>query len=288
MSHATPPLYPAESYGDPIDESAVGAFATETMAELYIQQGFPDRALAIYRELAVQRPAPDNASLLERVAELEQLASESSELPAEPVQDGRTAREFFGALAYRRAPRAASEAGSEDDMLADTEAGAPAGEQVAEFFAAEDGTVPAADEHAATVLADAFAEGPDPDPAGLSYPWDAPAADDRAEETEEDSSQGRPARAAEDALSLDDVFRDGRGGSRGGLLNHESGADGGVSFDEFFARRENGDGAEPTAASADGGVTDDIGSVGESRDGVAEDAPQDLELFHAWLEGLKS
>jgi tetratricopeptide (TPR) repeat protein len=44
-------------------------FVTETMAELYLQQGFRDEALKVYKQLAEQNP--DDASLRERIAALE-------------------------------------------------------------------------------------------------------------------------------------------------------------------------------------------------------------------------
>jgi hypothetical protein len=43
---------------------------TETLARLYLKQGFVERALAIYRRLARQQP--DNAQLHERLYTLEQ------------------------------------------------------------------------------------------------------------------------------------------------------------------------------------------------------------------------
>jgi tetratricopeptide (TPR) repeat protein len=65
-------------------------FVTETMAELYLQQGFRDEALKVYRQLAEQNP--DDASLRERIAALEgggrasmsfeKLATEEPELAA--------------------------------------------------------------------------------------------------------------------------------------------------------------------------------------------------------------
>ena len=45
------------------------AFVTETMAELYLQQGFADEALGIYRQLLAQNPA--DRALRERVDQLE-------------------------------------------------------------------------------------------------------------------------------------------------------------------------------------------------------------------------
>lgn len=57
----------------PLQEGPSGprpqVFVTETMAELYLQQGFRDEALKVYRQLAEMNP--DDASLRERIAALE-------------------------------------------------------------------------------------------------------------------------------------------------------------------------------------------------------------------------
>ena len=76
------------------DEPLPAAFITETMAELYLQQGHREQALDIYRLLLAQRPG--DVSLLNRIARLEQPA------PAAPLE--RTVRAFFGRFANRRPP----------------------------------------------------------------------------------------------------------------------------------------------------------------------------------------
>src|SRR6185437_1285128 len=76
------------------DEPLPAAFITETMAELYLQQGHREQALDIYRLLLAQRPG--DVSLLSRIAKLQQAA------PAAPVE--RTVRAFFGRFANRRPP----------------------------------------------------------------------------------------------------------------------------------------------------------------------------------------
>ena len=77
---------------------------------------------------------------------------------------------------------------------------------------------------------------------------------------------GRPARAAADPLSLDTVFREERAAT--GQRPQSS-----LSFDEFFA------GAEGGAAATEGSD--------ETRAGGGAPPDRDLELFQAWLEGLK-
>ncbi len=240
-----------------------GAFVTETMAELYLQQGFPDRALAIYRQLAAQRPS--DVALRERIAQLERGEVGEREGGAGVMRSGRSVREFFGALAYRRPPARVSP-GGEPATGGATSAPAGRGAEsegqpegrpgVAGANGAGDLTglfggqaVAAADEDVATALAGAFSE----EYAGERAPI-----------------AGRPARAATDELSLADVFRDESSHSAG-----ERSPSTNVSFDEFFSRRD-----------------------GEAAGGESGEAPppapqnpkgddNDLELFHAWLEGLK-
>ena len=97
------------------------AFVTETMAELYLQQGYVQEALDIYRQLAAQNPADD--TLRERVRQLEQgsrssigIAAISDEV-AEAAHKRATAkpkktiRHFFAKLAMRRVVERETEEG---------------------------------------------------------------------------------------------------------------------------------------------------------------------------------
>ena len=126
------------------DDATPAAFVTETMAELYLQQGFREEALNVYRQLLAQ--SPNDPGLRERVYQLEHGARSSISMaamvestppstptvpPAEiesladaspgPDMDwaaasaagadepprgggGPSARSFFAALASRRAP----------------------------------------------------------------------------------------------------------------------------------------------------------------------------------------
>jgi tetratricopeptide (TPR) repeat protein len=87
------------------------AFVTETMAELYLQQGFTQEALAVYRQLLSKNP--NDRGLLERVASLE--GGRRSSVAAAAVSDEviehaqrrnargpETIRSFFAALMRRR------------------------------------------------------------------------------------------------------------------------------------------------------------------------------------------
>jgi tetratricopeptide (TPR) repeat protein len=90
------------------------AFVTETMAELYLQQGFRNEALAVYRELLSRNPA--DASLRDRIDQIESgsmssigmaMLSESvvdSAMKRQTGRPSRSVRSFFASLAGRRAP----------------------------------------------------------------------------------------------------------------------------------------------------------------------------------------
>jgi tetratricopeptide (TPR) repeat protein len=249
---AVAPLFPADSYdftdeGSPEEDAASSAFATETMAELYLQQGFPDRALAIYRELAAR--SPDDASLRERIAELTEADDAAPAAPAVESR-ARSAREFFGVLAYRKPPHVVDRDATPESAAAPMmEAGA------------EDPDSPAAESGTELVTAESEAGPAVLDSAGLPSMHEA--------------RNGTPGREADSALSLDDVFRDAPS-------SDASGSRKGLSFDEFFARRGNDAAKQPSgavAAEAHEGVPDAEHSTDEE--------PQDLELFHAWLDGLK-
>ena len=54
----------------PQSREAEAGICTETLARLYLKQGFVERALAIYRRLAQEQP--DNHQLYERLRTLEQ------------------------------------------------------------------------------------------------------------------------------------------------------------------------------------------------------------------------
>jgi tetratricopeptide (TPR) repeat protein len=98
----------ADSLADEEDAAPV-AFVTETMAELYLQQGFRNEALDVYRRLSAQ--APDDSRLREKIAELEKPpaaatssreASETSGARVSPLQ--RSAAAFFKSLASVEPP----------------------------------------------------------------------------------------------------------------------------------------------------------------------------------------
>ncbi len=184
------------SYEEAEPPAPATPFVTETLAELYLQQGFRDEALAIYRQLSERSPGDDN--LRRRIATIEQGEAPADAQPTPASIENRSAsqsvRSFFSRLARRPAVTPPS-------ALPDTSKSTPdvpfaaAASALANLFAAS--KPPATDEGAASTLAGAFT-----DPAG------------------------RPTRAADRELSLDHLFRDVPPGGQ---------ASGGVSLDEFYA-----------------------------------------------------
>jgi len=108
------------------------AFVTETMAELYLQQGFEQEALNVYRQLLEQNPG--DHGLRDRVEQLERGARSSVGVAAisddvieaartrQAAPRVRTARALFGALAARRVRRGDASGG---DFASAATAGLP-------------------------------------------------------------------------------------------------------------------------------------------------------------------
>jgi hypothetical protein len=272
------------------------AFMTETMAELYLQQGYTDEALRIYRQLASMRP--EDPSLKERISRLERGARSSVSVAANISEEVITAardraskpaqsiRSFFGGLAARKAPGATPPAAEAIAAPAPVAAAAPAPAPMSPppptMMAMPAAPImtppPSSDED----LAPSVAAGT---PESLSALFDerALAADDSAASAlagafnEEYAtsittpSSGQPSRAASQPLSLDDVFR----GQKATVEQKRHGEN--VSFDEFFSPRDSG--AVP--AIRNGGGDREADAAG----GRPQEA--DLALFHDWLDGLK-
>lgn len=90
------------AFNAPVSEEPPAPFVTETMAELYLQQGFDEEALAIYRQLLAQDPADD--TLRARVEALEAGARSPTVTPLQtPALEprGPSIRDFFRSIATR-------------------------------------------------------------------------------------------------------------------------------------------------------------------------------------------
>ena len=167
----------------------VEAFATETMAELYVRQGLRHEAVAVYRRLIEARPGDE--SLRRRLAALEDDQS---------VVAGPTARSFFAQLAGRRKPRLTTPAAAptptfllesvppvEPEPVVPVDQLAPAPPQAGADLGALLGEqhVSPFDSNAAQALSTAFGDAPPPMP-------------------------GKPARPASGEFSLDQLFGESR------------------------------------------------------------------------------
>ncbi len=238
----------AAPHGELASPAATGTpFVTETMAELYLQQGFNDEALAIYRQLLETHP--DDESLAQRVAALERGAHSAVVEGIAPRDHadrvGQSVRGFFSHFArrqprHRRSPARRVEGESESGPFAgvatreealtvpDEHDAAPAPvATLTQLF--QGGQVSTADDRAASALAGAFGgEGGD-----------------------------EPGSARDGQLSLEHLFRD--------VPARSSGA---VTLDEFY------EGSTPQDAR-------------DASGGANGEPDADIEQFTAWLEGLK-
>jgi tetratricopeptide (TPR) repeat protein len=241
-------------------EEPEASFVTETMAELYIQQGHLDSALDIYRRLVDQRP--DEPELRERLRAIEDRlfgapAAPSTEAAHAPSFDGPTIREFLMGLVARQAANGGSSPASETLRESSPEASrresrmTPGASEtitgsIDALFSGAHAPVSDADLDAASALAAAFATTPEPE---AHRPTPLP---------------GTPAHRAPDELSLDHVFK-------ANTPPRESSESNGFSFDQFFAE-------EMTDAPRE--------SSGEPAPGSPE-STDDIAQFNAWLNGLK-
>jgi tetratricopeptide (TPR) repeat protein len=254
--HAEPSNVPPES----------GPFVTETMAELYLQQGHREEALRVYRALLDQRPG--DAGFQERVAKLEaeiaaatpsastsapsappttrsEPRSEAREIPPASSTDagalGPSMRELLLAIAQRRPGFRPERVGGNGGAPATSRETAPPAptpsvtrDALAQLFS--NAAISSDDEGAALVLALAFTELHNGSPLpGASL------------------TEGAPAHRASKELSLETVFGSGH-----------AAAGASVSYDQFFAQRPSG-GQSPGAV----------------------DPKDDVAHFTKWLEGLK-
>lgn len=206
-----------------------GPFVTETMAELYLQQGHREEALRVYRALLDQRPG--DASLRDKVESLQQpvtsgaagaIASErlGPATPAAPASldavSAPTIREILSLVAMRRPGHRLADSATEHNgstpavpLPVDSLAALFAGAEIAER-----------DEYAARMLALAFSADGAAGAGGIV---------------------GAPARVASGELSLDAVFSSAPAPASN------------FSFDQFFSgsTQDTGGRANPDTPSAE-------------------------------------
>jgi len=267
-------------------EPPAAPFVTETMAELYLQQGFNAEALDVYRQLSAAYP--NDEKLRERVRKLER--GERTSLSLEVVPDGEasgvstegivhdlmperspvadrapssgaTVRSYFAGLAARRAVQG--------NGRARTTPVAPTPQEAVPSVAAPatpDAITPSA-VPASSSLDTLFAGTPvarDDEEAALAFAQVAGAV-----EMGSVSVRGKPTAPASSELSLDAVFRAAEP-RPSATVSRQSQT---LRFDQFFAT--GGDEGDASAVSPDSTPAGEPGS------------PAELQQFQSWLTGLK-
>jgi hypothetical protein len=171
MSASDPMIGRTPSFVPVVSEESSATFVTETMAELYLQQGFHEEALSIYRQLLARNP--QDRSLVERVRALEQGAASAvvndDVMAAHPSPHSESARAFFARFASRGPARGGREGNGLDQRgdaapaatvplggaaMPDEALTRPDEPTLTNIFA--DQRVPAGDAQAAKTLASAF------------------------------------------------------------------------------------------------------------------------------------
>jgi hypothetical protein len=248
---------PIEDASEPEAVQSHRPFVTETMAELYLTQGFHEQALGVYEQLSAA--SPHDTRLADKVASLR--ASTPAPAPATEVP---TVREFFSRLAARRPGTASAQSAPPDESdfaTPETHTSAPDSDKEVPAPLLEPtpsgGTIDALfgnkptgalEDSAASALAQAFGSGTSAPPI-----------------------TGNPARPASGELSLDSVFRDGP--SRAARTSQ------GFSFDQFFSQHPEGESTGGASRSSH-----ELPADGEP----AEKSADDIEQFNSWLQGLKN
>jgi hypothetical protein len=217
-SYSEPPAAP-EQPAHAEEKTFTGAsaepFVNETMAQLYLQQGYKQLALQVYRQLSVSRPQDEG--LRQRIAEIE--AADAAEHPGEtpapkqppverepaeaaarsvprtdsaPATPGQPSiKEFFATLGRRRPARSRSGNSQPADTRAPLAAAAP-GASLDTVFAGA--TVSPSDARAASRLAGAFSGATGASRTPLTPPVPTPRVNPRvpqAQESEEDVAKFR-------------------------------------------------------------------------------------------------
>lgn len=245
---------PEPAVPEPVSSSS--PFVTETMAELYVQQGHREEALRVYGALLEQRPG--DASLQARIAALQ--SDLSGAVDATP-SSGPSMRELLAAIAARRP-------GYRPDWPTGNGSSAAAASSAPVHATPE--TQPAAPAPARAVATQQFESRPDV--LGPTLSFAAPSEADEAAahvlarafrqngHVDAPLIAGEPARPAGDELSLKTVFRS----------EPPPPAPSSFSFDQFFSQRASAD--QPTQTAPQG---------------QAAESPEEVARFTQWLEGLK-
>jgi tetratricopeptide (TPR) repeat protein len=259
-------------FGESVPTEPAAPFVTETMAELYLQQGFTAEALEVYRQLSAADPGDE--SLKQRVRNLERGDRVSvplavvSEVEPERSSPALTARSYFAGLAARRAVQGNGRAHAAPETPA-PRVSSPRVSSPRVSSPRVSGSGVAAPMHAATTvtsLDELFAGGPiSPEDEHLALAFAQVAG---AVEMGGASVQGRPTAPAESELSLDSVFRDADARVTGTVPRQSQT----LRFDQFFSTAGEESAPPPRPVSA---------PVGEPG------SPAEIQQFQSWLTALK-
>ena len=227
-------------------------FVTETMANLFVQQGHLANALEIYEKLAAQHPG--DAVFDARVRDIkDRIYGRPHEMPrerglaAEPslapyVEPGPTIRDYLRSVISGRASSATNGADPEPSSFTPPRSAGATETVTGSIDALFSNAAPSEeDRSAADALAQAFGEWPEPTPI-----------------------RGIPAHEASSELSLDHVFK-----ANAPVPRRED--PDAFSFDQFFS--------EESGESSAAGPSEQSGGAASGGDDIAQ--------FNAWLNGLK-
>lgn len=232
---------------------------TETMAELYLQQGHREDAVRVYQALLAQRP--EDARLAAKLAVLEGRAPAPAAPPPPPPP---------APPPVRSAPTPSGQSvGSFLKRILGAKPGAPTPEPLPPARPSQPLPVTAGVAESPSTLSAAFGESAEAEvPTG--------------------PTPGAPSRPASDNISLDSVF-----GDETPRASHAEAAPaprptaGGFSFDEFFGASGAAPGAEADAP-AEAPAAKAHRATRSSRPNTPPEEPKDLDQFQSWLKGLKS
>jgi tetratricopeptide (TPR) repeat protein len=261
------PAAPAASAAEPRRPQPTPTFVTETMAELYIKQGFRAEAIAVYRQLIEQSPSDD--ALRARLAALEATSDALPEFEApapdavepEPAPANAVLADVSFADVGLRTPGAATPV---------ITPAVPAGPSAREFFGAfaRRAAVATATVAAVATAAPAPAAAAEPSPSAMAAPssaWPLDALFGAASEV-------RDLHAAETLAGIATFEGPDGGTGLGALLSDAPAqrrsvprASNSLKFDQFFSTP-----GSPAAPATDGPADDD------------------LDQFQGWLKGLKT
>jgi len=273
-------------------------FVTETMAQVYVQQGHTDKAIAVYKQLVAQ--APDDAQLLERLHALESPLPEMPPAPparpslgfdtpfsTEPVDEPAPANAMLSAISFDGLSLSTPEAPARRETPV-------AGPSAREFFSRflHRAATPVATSAVTPVVTPSVPTGPSAAGALLSpldeifgttvRPEDEAAAHRLAGVGATSGPSGGSA--------LDSLFGEGPSApmptstpSRGSVTR----ASEKLRFDQFFASSTP---VEGSAAATDAPQPEPDLPMDDASEPGVEDAGEDddLDQFQGWLRGLTS